>query len=142
MTDDGGRLSGMSRMLSILVLLAILVAIGVIFFRVMSGFLVPVFFAALLAVMFLPLHQRVRVGLGNSSRYLSAGITTLVAALMVVAPAALILTLAVFEGLALVNQFGDVSVRKRLDTMRQQLKLEIPLHDDLRKIEWTLDYID
>ena len=39
----GGTEPAMSRMLSILVLVAILVAIGVIFFRVMSGFLVPVF---------------------------------------------------------------------------------------------------
>jgi len=132
----------MSRMLSIVVLLAILVAIGVIFFRVMSAFLVPVFFAALLAVIFEPLHQRVSEKFGQKSRYLAAGITTLFAGFAVIAPAALIITLAVLEGVALVNQFGDVSVRKRLDNVREQMQLEIPHHDDLRKIESTLSFLD
>jgi predicted PurR-regulated permease PerM len=132
----------MSRMLSILVLLAILVAIGVIFFRVMSTFLVPVFLAALLAVNFQPIHHRVNERFGKRSRYLSAGVSTLLAGFAVIAPAALVLTLAVLEGIVLVNQFGDVGVRKRLDDLRAQLQLEIPLHDDLRKIESTLHYID
>lgn len=132
----------MSRMLSILVLLAILIVIGIVFFRVMSGFLVPVFFAALLAVIFQPLHQRVDERWGRQSRYLAAGLTTLIAAFAVVAPAALIITLAVFEGFGLVNQFGDRTVRERLDELREQLQLKIPNHEDLRKIESTLDYVD
>src|SRR5688500_10691391 len=98
----------MSRMLSILVLVAILVAIGVIFFRVMSGFLVPVFLAALLGVIFQPLHRRVFEKFGSTNRYLAAGITTLIAGFVVIAPTALVITLAVREGIALVNQFGDV----------------------------------
>jgi predicted PurR-regulated permease PerM len=132
----------MSRMLSILVLLAILVAIATIFFRVMIGFLVPVFLAALLAVIFEPVHNRVHARFGSRGRYLSAGITTLIAAFAVIAPAALIVTLAVLEGAALLNQFGDVSVRNRVDALRVQLQLDIPRHDDLRKIESTLEYID
>src|SRR4051794_35427407 len=130
----------MSRMLSILVLLAILIAIGVIFFRVMSGFLVPVFLAALLGVVFHPLHIRIDERFGKYGRYVSAGLTTSIAAFAVVAPAALIITLAIFEGFGLVNQFGDRTVRDRISNLRQQLQLEIPLHEDLRKIESTLDY--
>lgn len=129
-------------MISILVLSAILIAIGVVFFRVMSGFLVPVFLAALLAVIFQPLHQRVNDGWGRQSRYVAAGLTTLIAAFAVVAPAALIITLAVFEGVGLVNQFGDRTVRERFDGLRDQLQLRIPHHEDLRKIESTLDYVD
>ena len=78
----------MPRIFSIVVLVVILIAIGVIFFRVMSGFLVPVFLAALLGVIFHPLHIRVDQRFGKQSRYVSAGITTLVAAFAVVAPAA------------------------------------------------------
>lgn len=132
----------MPRMLSIVVLVVILIAIGVIFFRVMSGFLVPVFLAALLGVIFHPLHIRVDQRFGKQSRYIAAAITTIVAAFAVVAPAALIITLAIFEGFGLVNQFGDRSVRDRANSLRQQLQLEIPLHEDLRKIESTLNYID
>lgn len=132
----------MPRMLSIVVLVVILIAIGVIFFRVMSGFLVPVFLAALLGVIFHPLHIRVDQRFGKQSRYLAAGITTVTAAFAVVAPAALIISLGIFEGFGLVNQFGDKSVRDRVSTLRQQLQLEIPLHEDLRKIESTLNYVD
>jgi predicted PurR-regulated permease PerM len=132
----------MSRMLSIVVLVAILIAIGVIFFRVMSGFLVPVFFAALLGVIFQPLHQRVNQRFGKQSRYIAAAITTFIAAFAVVAPAALIITLAIFEGFGLINQFGDKTVRERVRGLRQQLALEIPHHEDLRKIQSTLDYVD
>src|SRR4051812_49328727 len=132
----------MSRMLSIVVLVVILIAIGVIFFRVMSGFLVPVFFAALLGVIFQPLHERVDQRFGKQSRYVSAGITTLIAALAVVAPAALIITLGVFEGFSLADQVGNQTVRQRVKQLREQLALEIPLHEDLRKIESTLEYVD
>src|SRR5262245_21271825 len=132
----------MSRMLSIVVLVAILIAIGVIFFRVMSGFLMPVFFAALLGVIFHPLHIRVDQRFGKQSRYLSARITTFTAAFAVVAPAALIISLAIFEGFSLADQFGNQTVRERANQLRQQMALEIPLHEDLRKIESTLDYVD
>jgi predicted PurR-regulated permease PerM len=132
----------MPRMLSIVVLVVILIAIGVIFFRVMSGFLVPVFLAALLGVIFQPLHARVDLRFGKQSRYLAAGITTVIAAFAVVAPAALIITLGIFEGFGLVNQFGDKTVRERVKQLRQQMQLEIPQHEDLRKIDSTLDYVD
>jgi predicted PurR-regulated permease PerM len=132
----------MSRLLSILVLLAILVAIGVIFFRVMSGFLVPIFLAALLGVIFQPLHQRVFQKIGATNRYLAAGVTTFIAGFVVIAPTALVITLAVREGIALVNQFGDVSVQKRLDTVREQFQLEIPLHEDLRQLQSKLNHLD
>jgi predicted PurR-regulated permease PerM len=132
----------MARMLSIVVLIAILVALGLLFFRVMSGFLVPVFLAALLGVIFQPLHQRVHDRFGARSRYLSAGITTFVACLAVIAPAALAITLAAMEGVSLVNDLGQGGVRERLDTLREQLGLTIPRAEDLRKIQATLDTLN
>lgn len=131
----------MSRMISFLVLVLILAAIGTIFFRVMSGFLVPIFLAALLGVIFQPVHHWIHQRIGRWGRYVSAGATTFVAGFIVLAPAVLIIFLAIFEGISLANQLGDVSVRRRLDQLREQLGLDIPHYDDLQKIQDTLQYL-
>ena len=47
----------MARYISFFILLAILALIGVLFYRVMIGFFIPVFIAVVLVVVFQPLHQ-------------------------------------------------------------------------------------
>ena len=47
----------MARYISFAVLLAILALIGILFYRVMIGFFVPVFIAVVLVVVFQPLHR-------------------------------------------------------------------------------------
>ena len=47
----------MSRVVSFVVLLAVILVIGALFFRVMANFLLPLFLAALLVVIFRPLHR-------------------------------------------------------------------------------------
>lgn len=46
--------NNMSRIVSFIVLLAFIVVIGALFYRVMIGFLIPVFLAAVLVVVFRP----------------------------------------------------------------------------------------
>ena len=65
----------MSRMVSFIVLLCVLLGIGVLFFKVMSGFLLPLFLAVLLVVMFRPLHEWFRRKLPNHRRLAAAGTT-------------------------------------------------------------------
>jgi predicted PurR-regulated permease PerM len=128
----------MSRMISFAVLFGILVVIGIVFFHVISGFIVPAFLAALLAVMFEPLDARVHKRLEKWGRYFTAGVSSLLVVVVVLGPAILIISLAVLEGLALTRQLGDRSVRDRLNTLRTQMQLDIPHLEDLRKIEQTL----
>ena len=47
----------MARYISFAVLLAILTLIGILFYKVMIGFFVPVFIAVVLVVVFQPLHR-------------------------------------------------------------------------------------
>jgi len=47
----------MARIVSFLVLIAILVILSIIFFQVMAGFFVPLFLAALLGVVVQPIYQ-------------------------------------------------------------------------------------
>lgn len=73
--NGGGGGQSMSRMASLAVLLAIIVLIMVMFYRVMSGFVLPLFLAALCAVIFRPIHHWMLTKLGDRES-LAAGLTT------------------------------------------------------------------
>ncbi len=66
----------MSRMVSLIVLVAILIAIAIIFFDVMSSFILPIFLALLLVVMFRPLQHWITERCKGHVR-IAAGLTTL-----------------------------------------------------------------
>lgn len=75
----------MPRVVSFLVLLAIVLIIGSVFFQVMAKFLLPLFLAAVLVVIFKPLHQWTTSKLPNRP-HLSALATTVVILLIVLVP--------------------------------------------------------
>ncbi len=76
----------MPRVVSFLVLLAIVLLIGSVFFQVMAKFLLPLFLAAVLVVIFKPLHQWTSAKLPNRP-HLSALVTTAGILLIVLVPA-------------------------------------------------------
>jgi len=87
----------MSRMVSFIILLAILLGITVLFILVMANFLIPLFLAVLLVIMFGPLHRRVLDKCGGRV-HLSAALTTCAILLIVLLPLSLILWQAAREG--------------------------------------------
>ena len=126
----------MSRMVSFFVLIAIIVVIGILFYKVMINFLVPLFLAGILVVMFHPLHDwmKTRKRIEGHPR-LAAGLTTFCAMAVVLAPAILVCSLAIMEGRSLVVG-ADLSVMQaKLDDLRKDSMLEIPFADDLKKIQ-------
>jgi predicted PurR-regulated permease PerM len=127
----------MSRMVSFLVLVAILIVIGVLFFRVMSAFMVPLFLAALLVVVFQPLYRWI-LEKCRGQRYIAAGLTTLAVLLIVLIPAGLVIGMGTAQGLAIVEQLEVTDVRTKLRGLRQEFDLEIPWRDDLDRMEDTI----
>ena len=105
-----------ARIISLIVLVVILVIIGALFFEVMAGFLLPVFLAVLLTVMFGPLHRwfvarcqgRVRV---------AAALTTSAILLIVLLPLLLVTFQAVRESISVYRRLNpskvEVSEKKR-----------------------------
>lgn len=77
------------KVISLLVLVAVLLGISILFFRVMAIFMVPLFLAAVLTVVFRPLHVRVLNELGGRNQ-LAALVTTLLISLGVVVPTTLL----------------------------------------------------
>lgn len=127
----------MARMVSFLVLVSILVVIAIIFFRVMAGFFVPLFLAALLGVVVQPLH-RWTLAKCRGYRYVAAGITTTLVLVIVLLPIGLVVTTATLEGLSLIDQLQLGNVRVKLDELRVKFNLEIPHKEDLSRIQASL----
>lgn len=76
---------GAPRLVSLAVLVAVVVLVAIFFFRVMAGFFVPLFLAAVLAVVFRPMHQWFVEAFGERMR-LAALASTGVVALGVLLP--------------------------------------------------------
>src|SRR5688572_11379734 len=114
----------MSRFVSLLVLIAILVVISIIFFQVMAAFFVPLFLAALLGVVVQPLYKWT-LEKCNGYRHVAAGVTTTLVALIVLLPIALVITTATLEGISLVDRLQLGDVRERLDKVRDDFGLRI-----------------
>jgi predicted PurR-regulated permease PerM len=127
----------MARFVSFLVLVAILIVIAVVFFRVMAGFIIPLFLAALLGVVVQPLHRWI-LGHTGGYRYVAAGITSTLVLVAVLLPLGLVVTTATLEGLSLIDQLQLGNVRSKLDDLRGQFGLNMPREGDLRRIEATL----
>ncbi len=94
----------MPRVVSFIVLLAIILLIGSMFFQVMVQFIVPLFLAAVLVVIFKPLHHWMLGKTGNRPRVASA-LTTLSIVLIVLLPLTGMIVRAVTEGVNLYQDF-------------------------------------
>ena len=96
----------MPRVVSFIVLLAVIVLIGSMFFQVMVQFIVPLFLAAVLVVIFKPLHQWMLKKCGDRVK-LAAALTTLAIVLIVLLPIGAMLIRAVSEGADLYSDFSE-----------------------------------
>ena len=123
----------MARYISFAVLLAIIVVIGALFYKVMIGFFVPVFLAVVLVVVFRPLHRWVLVKFGGRE-HVAAGITTMLIVLIVLIPAALVVSMAAVQGTNLVR---STSVTLTLAKLRSNslLPLEFPYANQVQDIQ-------
>lgn len=132
----------MARYISFAVLLAILALIGILFYKVMIGFFVPVFIAVVLVVVFQPLHHWVLKKV-KGRNHLAAGLTTLMIVASVLVPAGVILGLAGVQGFKLLDEFNESNVRLGLSRLRSNkfINLESPAAIQFRSIDAKLSEI-
>ncbi len=125
----------MSRMVSFFALIATIAAIGFLFFRVMAPFLLPLFLAALLVVIFHPVHQRILDRCGGRCRVASALTTTLVL-LIVLLPLLGIVIMAAAEGSAMIARQNPNELREKIAHARDRFDLlRMPHARQLRSVE-------
>lgn len=130
------------RLISFLVLLAIIILIGALFYRVMSTFLLPLFLSAVLVVIFSPIHKRIHARFNGRTR-LAATATTMIVGLVVLLPIIVAATYATVEGSRLVKNITPGYVAESLDDFRRVFNLQIPneeaMFDSQRLIEQLVD---
>ncbi|MBM4001347.1 MAG: AI-2E family transporter [Planctomycetes bacterium] len=122
----------MVRWASFIVLIAIILLVGALFFRILAGFLIPLFLAAILVVVFHPVHVRVAARWKRRPRA-AAFVTTLIAMVTVLGPALFVVVFAAFEGASMMSQGRIEEIPHRLLALRTRLGLDIPHADMLRR---------
>jgi predicted PurR-regulated permease PerM len=130
----------MARFISLIALLAVIILIGLLFYKVMIGFFVPVFLAAMLVVLFRPLHVRVLDRTGQRPR-VAAGITTVLILLCVLLPLGLVVSAATLQGVGWVQQVDVTGVKVALNGLRSHLGLRMEHEAALRLLDAEIDAI-
>lgn len=115
----------MARWVSLIVLAAIVVIFAALFVRVMASFLLPMFLALVLVVMFRPLHQWLTVRCGGRVR-VAAGLTTALTLVVVFLPFLLILSLAATDGVRVLADLDQDLVAAKVAKLRQRFGVELP----------------
>jgi predicted PurR-regulated permease PerM len=93
----------MTRLVSLGVLVALVVLFGLLSFRVLANFLLPMLLAAMLVVIFGPMHRWVRAQTGWPD-WAAAGLSTLLVVLIVLAPVTLLLVRAGGEAVGILGR--------------------------------------
>jgi len=122
-----------SRMVSFVVLVAILLVIAGLFFEVMADFLLPMFLAVLLVVMFGPLHRWFITKCRGRHR-LAAGLTTAAILVIFLVPLLAIVLQAVSEGIAVYwgtmgGQLDQRELAGRVASLGSRFGLELSADD-------------
>ena len=103
----------MSRLVSFIALIASILVIGFLFFRVMAPFLLPLFLAVLLVVIFHPLHHYILDRCKGRVR-LAAAVTTCAVLLIVLLPLLIVTVMAAAEGSAMIGRQDPAELRDKI----------------------------
>ncbi len=128
----------MSRYVSFGVLLAVIAILCILFYKILAGFLVPLFLAALLVVIFRPLHAWV-VERCKGREKIAALLTTLAILLVVLIPIAILTSLAVIEGKQAAESFNSGAIVLEIKKLRKSLGL---FSEEARQIHEIDDRFD
>jgi len=110
----------MARTVSLIVLVAVILVIGLVSYRVMAGFLLPMFLALVLVVLFRPMHVWITARLWGRDR-VAAGLTTLLILLIVLLPVIGVVSRAAGEALSLAQKIDQGQVIVKLRQFRERL---------------------
>ena len=134
-------LPSLSRILSVVMLIFGIIAVGALFYKVMAGFFVPLFLAALLVVIFRPVHLRILKRCGGR-RQIASMCTTLLIMAMVLFPVFLLLSVAASQFTAMVSHVNFNDLSAALDRGRDQLGISLPYAEQFRRLDVLSDNLD
>ncbi|MFM7071527.1 MAG: AI-2E family transporter, partial [Planctomycetota bacterium] len=124
----------MTRIVSFWLLVAIIVAVSLVFYQVMAGFLLPLFLATLLVVIFQPVHRWILGRCGSRRPLLAATLATIAVLACVFLPAAWIISAAASQSLALIRQIDLNGTLRQLQNVRVSLDLDVPQFEEAAEL--------
>ncbi len=132
--NNGPAKSRISRYISFGLLLGVVALVGILFYEVMAQFLIPLFLAAVLVVVFRPLHRWIAEKCSGREK-LSALLTTAAVLLVVLIPIGILLVMAAAESRHFYRQFNATRIVEGVRQIRTNMKLDMPSKQELRQID-------
>ena len=130
----------LSRIVSFTVLIGIILVMGILFFRVMASFVLPLFLAAVLVVVFQPTYDYFLKKFKGRRRW-SASVTTTIIGLVVMLPIGLVIGMAVVEGANVTKKLTPAYIKASVEDIREKLDLDMPHKNEFNVISATLDHL-
>lgn len=134
-------LPSMARILSIAMLILGIIAVGALFYKVMAGFFVPLFLAALLVVIFRPVHEWIFQRIGDRPRVASLATTSLIL-MVVLMPIILLISVAASQFTAMVSHMDVKELSEALDRARDRLGISLDHAEQFRRMDVLADTLD
>ncbi|MGB0598374.1 MAG: AI-2E family transporter [Rubripirellula sp.] len=131
----------LAKILSVAVLILGIIAVGAIFYKVMAGFFVPLFLAALLVVIFRPVHQWLGHRLKGRQR-MAALATTGTVLMVVLLPIIFLISVATSQFTSMVSHVNYADLTSGLDRAREQLGVSLPYAEQFRRLDVLADTLD
>ena len=133
----------MNRLASLVVLLLIAAVIGMLSFLVLWSFVLPIFLAAMTAVLFRPLHLRLTTTF-RGRNHAAAAVTTVIVFLGVLLPTLAMGLVAASEAASLVKMLDRADLSRKIASLQNRLSLGPPpteVLEALDTLQRTLDEI-
>ncbi len=131
----------LSRILSVVMLILGILIVGVLFLKLMAGFFVPLFLAALLVVIFRPVHQWFYEKSGRRPRFAATATTSLVL-LMVLLPVISVISVATSQFTSIVTYVDFDDFTGAFDRARAQLGISLEHPQQFRRLDALTDSLD
>ncbi|MCC9641258.1 AI-2E family transporter [Rhodopirellula sp. JC740] len=128
------QLPSLSRIMSVVMLVIGILAVGVLFYRLMIGFFVPLFLAALLVVIFRPIHLWILQKTGQRKR-VAAGTTTALILFIVLLPLGVLVSVATTQFTILLSKMNLSNMSVAMERVRSQVGLSLPHPEHFRELD-------
>ena len=138
--EDSGRKAG--KIVSFVLLLIIIVVLGALAYVVMRSFILPMFLAALLVVIFQPVDRWINQ-FCKQRRRIAAMLTTTVILLVVLVPIIWVITMGVTEAAKLAQTDGDrvTEISGKLDGFRERFGMQVPFESELDALQLAINRV-
>lgn len=130
----------MNRLVSFGLLVAVILITAFVFYKVMAGFFLPLFLAALLVVLFRPMHKWILVKVKEREKA-AAFLTTTAILLIVLLPFTITVFFAANESRSVIRKLDPSSIDGKIQAVRTKLGLDMPTQRDFELVDREIEGI-